>query len=313
MNNTIKTKIPVIMASGYLGAGKTTLLSFLLKSQVFAEKKIAVLVNEFGKLSIDRELLPHGDYFLSEINKGSIFCVCVKTDLLRDLDKIARTIKPDLLIIEATGVAEPRDISSLMDSDFLKESYGDSIIITVVDVLNFPKLSGILPAISNQVSSADVLLLNKIDMVDQDALRTVECEIRKLNPTAEIHHTVKSEFALDFEEILLAKRENAKCADSINSVLCTAPPQDIYNCELRTNKVMKRTVFYDFLDAYRSRILRGKGIVDFGTDKKYVEVVNGTLCSRPATSMHIECEFNTAMSFVLHGISSEDFLAALPE
>ena len=143
-----ENRIQVIMASGYLGAGKTTLLSYLLTSDLFAGKKIAVLVNEFGQLPIDGALLPKGDYFLAEINKGSIFCVCVKTDLLRDLDFIAREINPDILLIEATGVAEPRDISLLMDSPFLQQKYGESLIITMVDAVNFTKLSPILPAIS---------------------------------------------------------------------------------------------------------------------------------------------------------------------
>ena len=298
------------MASGYLGSGKTTLLSFLLKSQFFAGKKIAVLVNEFGQLPIDGALLPQGDYFLSEINKGSIFCVCVKTDLLRDLDRIAREIKPDILLIEATGVAEPRDISLLMDTDFLKESYGESVIITLVDAVNFPKLATILPVLSTQVGTADVLLLNKADCVTTEELDAVECAIRKLNPTAEIHHTVKTEFSFDPEKIFLSRKESAKFADS-SLTLCQAPPPDVHNCEFRSNAIMNRVEFYDFLNEYRNRILRGKGIVDFGTDKKYVEIVNGTLSSRPADAIHLECEFRTAMSFVLHGISPEEFLAAI--
>lgn len=307
----MNSKIPVIMASGYLGAGKTTLLSNLLNSEDLSGKKIAVLVNEFGQLPIDGALLPKGDYFLSEINKGSIFCVCVKTDLLRDLDRIARDIQPDLLLIEATGVAEPKDISLLMDTDFLQEKYGESLIITLVDAVNFPKLSTILPAISAQIASADILLLNKIDCVDQAILKQIEIEIRNLNPTATIHQTINSAFPFDLEASLALKaRHSSNSENSSNkkSELCQSPPADVHNCELRSNKIMNRVEFYDFLNKHRNRILRGKGIVDFGTDKKYVEVVNGTLFTRPAQAIKFESDYNTAMSFVLHGITAEEFL-----
>lgn len=310
-----KGKIPVIMASGYLGAGKTTLLSFLLNSEVFLGKKIAVLVNEFGQLPIDGALLPQGDYFLTEINKGSIFCVCVKTDLLRDLDKIAGEIQPDLLLIEATGVAEPKDISLLMDTPFLQESYGESVIITLVDAINFPKLSSILPALSTQVATADILLLNKVDCVDKACLEKTEREIRKLNPTAKIHHTIKANFPFDPKASFDSKlRQDSKTKLNLaepGAELCQAPPPDVHNCEFRTNEILNRVEFYDFLNEHRNRILRGKGIVDFKTDKKYVEIVNGTLFTRPASAIHMECEYKSAMSFVLHGITPEEFLTGV--
>ncbi|MCK5845314.1 MAG: hypothetical protein KAG97_11445, partial [Victivallales bacterium] len=101
-------KIPIVLVSGYLGAGKTTLLSRLLEGGGPLEgKSVAVLVNEFGALPVDGALLPDGDYLLTEINKGSVFCVCLKTDLIRNFEDIARNFKPDLLLMEATGIAEP--------------------------------------------------------------------------------------------------------------------------------------------------------------------------------------------------------------
>ena len=305
-----KHKIPVVMASGYLGSGKTTLISYLLNSQIFKGKKIAVLINEFGQLPIDGALLPQGDYFLAEINKGSIFCVCVKTDLLRDMEKIARDIQPDVLLIEATGVAEPRDISLLLDSPFLQESYGTSLIITIVDALNFAKLATILPALSAQVISADVVLLNKIDCVDDEELQKLESTVKRLNPVAVIFHTQNAVFP--FEELSL---ETSKEISSVNAVknsdtLCQAPPVDIYNCEFRTGQIQSKIAFYDYLDKYRNMILRGKGIVDFGTDKKYIEIVNGVVSSRPGSVLNFVCDSPSAISFVLR-IPPEEFMEGL--
>ncbi len=298
------------MVSGYLGSGKTTLISYLLNSQVFKGKKIAVLINEFGQLPIDGALLPQGDYFLAEINKGSIFCVCVKTDLLRDMEKIARDIQPDVLLIEATGVAEPRDISLLLDSPFLQESYGTSLIITIVDALNFAKLATILPALSAQVASADVLLLNKIDCVSEKDLDELKSTVKKINPVAVIYHTQNAVFP--FEELSLDTAKEISPANAVegSATLCQAPPVDIYNCELRTGQIRSKVAFYEYLDKYRNMILRGKGVVDFGTDQKYVEVVNGVVSSRPGRALNFVCDSPSAISFILR-IPPEEFLKGL--
>jgi len=298
------------MLSGYLGAGKTTLLSYLLTHKELEGKRIAVLINEFGQLPIDGALLPAGDYSLAEINKGSIFCICVKTDLLKNLEEIAREFNPDILLIEATGVAEPRDISALLSTDFLKDTYSESRVITVVDALNFPKLATILPALSAQVAAADIILLNKTDIVDSEGIKSRECEIRKLNPSAIIHKTVKTMFEFSLSELFGNSPEKS---GEEGLSLCSTSPADIDNCELRSNKTFNRMKFYNSLEQLRHNILRGKGVVDFGKDRKYVEVVNGTIFSRPAETVNFDCEFRTAMSFVLHNVSPENFLKTISE
>jgi len=303
-------KIPIVMLSGYLGSGKTTLLSYLLKHKELQGKRVAVLINEFGQLPIDGALLPEGDYSLSEINKGSIFCICVKTDLLKNLESIAKDFNPDILIIEATGVAEPRDISALLSTDFLKDTYSESRVITVVDAVNFDKLATILPALSAQVTAADIILINKTDIVDAEAVGRTECELRKLNSSAVSYRTVKTEFPFSLSELFKASQD--KSADMGGS-LCSGSPADIDNCELRSRKSFSRMKFYNSLEKFRHNILRGKGVVDFGKDRKYVEVVNGTIFSRPAESVRFESEFRTAMSFVLHGVTPEEFLASITE
>ena len=305
MNNMQTNGIPIIMFSGYLGAGKTTLLSYILKHKELEGKRVAVLINEFGQLPIDGALLPEGDYHLSEINKGSIFCVCVKTDLLKNLEEIARGFKPDILLVEATGAAEPRDISALISTEFLKHSYSESRVITVVDALNFSKLATILPALSAQVAAADTILINKTDIADPETVAQAECEVRRINSLATLHRTVNSEFPFSLSELF--RNSSANFADDRLS-LCSEAPADIENCELRSNRPFDRRAFYESLDKVRHNILRGKGIVDFGDDVKYVEVVNGTVFSRPATDLKLQCESRTALSFVLRGISQKEFL-----
>jgi len=303
------SKIETVLISGYLGSGKTTLISYLLQHSSLAGKKIAVLINEFGSLAIDGALLPEGDYFLTEINKGSIFCICVKTDLLRDLDMIARNIKPDLLLIEATGVAEPADISSLMTTDFLKDTYAESYTLTVIDALNFPKLSTILPVMKIQAQVADVLLLNKSELLANKELDALEKELNKLNPSAEIFRTSYSRFNPD-DNFFFQNTGNMKKQNNAFS-LCTTPPANTYSCEFRSNKPIERKIFYEVLNRYRNNILRAKGIILFGAEKIFIEVVNGVISTKSADRIKVDNKNSSAMSFVLRNLSGEEFYEQL--
>ncbi|MCK5845505.1 MAG: hypothetical protein KAG97_12400, partial [Victivallales bacterium] len=211
--------------------------------------------------------------------------------------------------MEATGIAEPKDISALKETEFLERRYGESVCVTVVDAVNFLKLSAILPALTAQVAAADLLLLNKTDLADEETVDEVERRLRSLNSHAKITKTANCAFDFDLDSLLASKKATAIFADSPNGALATAPPSDVEKCELRLDYSPKRIAFYDFLDKYRNSILRGKGVVDFGgSAKTFVEVVNGSVTSRPAGNTDFgERGFKVAMSFVLHGTTSIEF------
>jgi G3E family GTPase len=300
-----------VLACGWLGAGKTTLLARLLSSGALHGRRIAVLVNEFGKLPIDGALLPKGDHFLAEINRGSIFCICVKTDLIRDLERIGREIAPELLLVEATGLAEVGDVTALLQSDYLRHRYRRARTIAVVDALNFPKLSGGLPALPAQVKAADLLLLNKIDLVDEAGLAAVEQQLRRLNPGAEIRRTDHAATDLSWEDLLAPPERRRPGAKGAEPHLCTTPPTETVSCEFRSATAVDRRRFYEALDRHRHNILRGKGIVDFGDAKMFVEVVNGMITSRPAGDLRFAAGHACAMDFVLRGTSPDELVEAL--
>jgi G3E family GTPase len=301
--------IPLVLLCGWLGAGKTTLLARLLASAALRGRRLAVLVNEFGKLPIDGALLPSGDYHLAEINRGSIFCICVKTDLIRDLERIGREIAPDLLLVEATGLAEVGDIAALLQSDFLRQRYRRALTVAVVDALNFPKLSRALPAIPAQVRAADLLLLNKTDLVDAASLDAVERDLRILNPSAPIRRTDHADADLPWEA-LLATPERPPTQGTAPH-LCSGPPTETVACAFRHPAAVDRCRFYEALDRHRHRILRGKGIVDFGDARMFVEVVNGMVASRPADGLRFAPDQACAMDFVLRGNEGHGLLADL--
>ncbi len=293
-------RIPIALIAGFLGAGKTTFLSHILSGGALNGKKCAVLVNEFGKLPIDGALLPKGDYFLSELNQGSIFCVCTKADLLKRLENIVADIAPDILLIEATGIAEPSDISAILATDALKHSYHPGAVVTMVDAVNFAKLAGALPALSAQVALADILLVNKTDLAPPETIEPLEQSLRAINPSVPIHRVVHAQYPFTFDMLANPKAHVEQYSSSTtNPALKNGPPEQMANCEIRATQPLDRKKFYDFLNSHRHHILRGKGIADFGSDKRFVEIVNGTVSSKPASAVGFHTDKGTALSLVL--------------
>lgn len=291
-------KINAILLVGFLGSGKTTLLSNLITRNAFAGRRIAVLVNDFGALPVDGALLPKGEHYVSEINTGSIFCVCVKTSLLKSLEYIAKKINPDILLIEATGAAEPTEFSALLQTPFLVDSYAQALTLCVVDALNFPKLVNILPALTSQLELADIVVLNKIDLVGENELEAVENMIRGVNSRAVVVKTLNA--SLDIKELELLKTPTASAAQSAGGGdLRPCAPEATTKYEFRAKRTLDKIEFYDFLDKYRNIILRGKGVVEFKSGKIYVEVVNGVVSTRSAEGIVIPQAKRGAMSFIL--------------
>ena len=229
---------------------------------------------------------------------------------------IAEKIRPDILLVEATGLAEPRDFQGILDAanaaaaENARKHDTAHPTICVVDAVNFPKLSTILPALNAQVKTANLILLNKTDLASSDETENVERRLRELNPSAEILRAVNAEFDFNPEKIRKLAENDATAAASAE--LCELPPQDVARAEFRSDTPPDRAKFYAALEKWRQNILRGKGIVDFGDGPTYVEVVNGVVSSRPwRGGTHPEPGKNAAVSFVLKNTDPEQFLADL--
>ena len=189
-------KIPVTLITGFLGAGKTTLLNQLLTQQ---DKRLAVIVNEFGEIGIDDKLLLRTDEEVIEMNNGSICCM-VKNDTVKVLTRLVENKDKafDRVVIETTGLANPVPIArAFLDKLALKDAYELDAIVTVVDASNIIKQLVATPEAKVQIAAADIILLNKIDLVEPLALTSVEHRLRQINPLAVIHRTTKSELTLD--------------------------------------------------------------------------------------------------------------------
>src|ERR1044071_5516489 len=192
-------KIPVTVLTGYLGAGKTTLLNRILSEP--HGKKFAVIVNEFGEIGIDNELVVNADEEVFEMNNGCICCT-VRGDLIRIIEGLMRRKgKFDAIIVETTGLADPAPVAQTF---FVDENVGRKTrldaVVTVADAKWLKDRLKDAPEAKNQIAFADVILINKTDLVTPEELGDVEGRIRAINPYARLHRTQRAR--VDIAEVL---------------------------------------------------------------------------------------------------------------
>lgn len=196
MSEAAAAKIPVTVLTGYLGAGKTTLLNRILTEP--HGKKFAVIVNEFGEIGIDNDLIVGADEEVFEMNNGCICCT-VRGDLIRIIEGLMkRKGRFDAIIVETTGLADPAPVAQTF---FVDQEVGEKTrldaVVTVADAKWLKDRLKDAPEAKNQIAFADVILLNKTDLVSPAELREVEARIRAINPYATLHKTQKCNVPLD--------------------------------------------------------------------------------------------------------------------
>lgn len=194
-----QTQIPVTVLTGYLGAGKTTLLNRILSEN--HGKRYAVIVNEFGEIGIDNDLIVESDEEIYEMNNGCVCCT-VRGDLIRVVEGLMR--RPgrfDAIVVETTGLADPVPVAQtfFMDDDVRSKTKLDAVV-ALVDAKHLPLRLKDSKEAEDQIAFADVIVLNKTDLVTPEELRAVEATIRAINPAAKIHRTERS--GVDLSEVL---------------------------------------------------------------------------------------------------------------
>ena len=298
-------KIPVTVLTGYLGAGKTTLLNRILSEN--HGKKYAVIVNEFGEIGIDNDLIIGADEEVFEMNNGCVCCT-VRGDLVRIMDGLMkRKGKFDAIIVETTGLADPAPVAQtfFVDEDVQKNARLDAVV-TVADAKWLSDRLKDAPEAKNQIAFADVIVLNKTDLVSKPELAEVEARIRGINPYAKLHRTERCQVGLtdvlergafDLDRILEIEPDFLEAGDDHDHDhhhhdhghhhdhdhhhhdhghgLKHYHDEDMQSLSLRSEKPLDPTKFMPWLQnlvaTEGQKILRSKGILAFtGDDDRYV-------------------------------------------
>jgi G3E family GTPase len=192
-------RVPVTVLTGYLGAGKTTLLNRILTES--HGRKYAVIINEFGELGVDNDLVVDADEEVFEMNNGCVCCT-VRGDLIRIVGGLMkRSTKFDGIIVETTGLANPAPVAQtfFVDEGLRAKARLDAIV-TVVDAKHVLQRLDDSHEAADQIAFADVIVLNKTDLVSAAELAEVEARLRRINMSAVIHHTERA--ALPIGQVL---------------------------------------------------------------------------------------------------------------
>ncbi len=187
----------VFLVTGFLGSGKTTLVNRLIKACP-ADLRLMILINEFGELGIDGRLLEGDDLEVLEISKGSIFCACVKTDFIKGLVRIANQIRPHLLVVEATGTANPADMKRNLKLPLFGGRFRFREQFCLIDAQNFGDTFDTFTSVEKQIQSATVFVINKADLVS-------EKEIERICQTVSRYHSAPLFFRTTYADIPLRR------------------------------------------------------------------------------------------------------------
>lgn len=171
----------VLLITGFLGSGKTTFLNRILSSFP-KELKLAILMNEFGEIGIDGTLVEGDDIDMLEISRGSIFCVCVKSDFIKGLYALSVKIKPDLLIIESTGVANPSDLRGDLQLPVFQGRFTFAEQVCLIDAVHFLDAFEVFASVEKQLSSSTVFIINKTDLVSIDTVDRIKVLVQQHHP-----------------------------------------------------------------------------------------------------------------------------------
>lgn len=264
------TKLYLI--TGFLGAGKTTFLKNFIR--LFSDRRLHIIVNEFGKEGIDGQLLKEMNTALDEINNGSIFCSC-RLDKFEEVLQHALAAKPDIIIIEASGLSNPTNIRKILaqPDKFPDVDYMGSICL--IDARQFPKVYDTATVVKKQIAVSDVILLNKTDLADETAIASTCGKLLAHRPDIPIFHTTYGNIQPEWMEqmkkpsLLEEKPEMQRKDITLRSYLITV--KDNFTCY----------DFQKFVEMFLDDTYRVKGFVELESKVYLVDCVGNMFKAIP--------------------------------
>ena len=260
---SMENKTQLYVLTGFLGSGKTTILLKLLDTLSASGKRIGIIQNEFGKLNIDGEILRNDDISMVEINRGSIFCSCLRLTFVQALVEMAAQ-KFDYLFIESSGLGDPSNMEEILKASAVMcgDAYDFKGAICLVDSVNFFDQLDDLETVYRQLKHCHLAVLTKVDLVDQKRLEDLENKIRTINPICEITTSANADLDLSFLDKDLLQYQWAESEDTTNTVE-TKPKTLFMDFEGEVDEEdLKRFIKRIWDDLYRAKgffCIKGKG------------------------------------------------------
>jgi G3E family GTPase len=186
----------VYLITGFLGSGKTTLLNRII-DRFPKDQKLTLLVNEFGEIGVDGTLVEGEDIDMMEISKGSIFCVCVKTDFIKGLYELNSKVKPDILLIESTGVANPSDLKRDLTLPIFNDRFHLKEQFCVIDAVHFLGAYEVYASLEKQIASSTVFIINKTDLASSETIENTKKVVRQFHPEPSFFETTYADIPLE--------------------------------------------------------------------------------------------------------------------
>lgn len=256
--------IPLALVTGFLGSGKTTFLQRLVER--YRERRMVYLINEFSPINVDGKLLDLPADKVVGVAGGSIFCRCLVTEFIGCLQRIAEGEPgaPDGVIIEASGIANPKVIQQMLAETRLDQLYQLRTIVTVVDPGSFHDLLEALPNIAAQIQSADVALINKVDQYPQTQVAATEAALDRIRPGIK---SVRTRFADADIDVFALSVQRTLAGDY---ALCSDP--NYVTTSVRLRESISLTSLIKAIDELGPAVFRVKGFVPTADGVKYLDV-----------------------------------------
>lgn len=277
-------KSKLYLLTGFLGSGKTTFLTSVLND--LQGNKVAVIMNEFGKVGIDGTIIKSDDMELVEINRGSIFCSCLQLSFVSALVEMADR-EMDYVFVESSGLADPSNIGEFLDAVTVAKGdvYDYSGAICLVDGLNFLDQVKDIETVERQLKYAHLVLISKVDLIDEEKLERVKSRVREINEKVIIVESVNGEIDFDFLEKDLVADGWLGSEETTNT-----PENKPKTLTLTYDKNLSKDKLTQFLDMIKKDSYRIKGFFKLDDGWNQVDVVGNRIDYKPTDKQSEESE-----------------------
>ena len=276
-------KIPIWLVTGFLGSGKTTLLRRIVKAT--QGRRLVFLVNEFSAVDVDAGLIEQDGGKALAIPGGSIFCRCLVTEFVETLERVAgwaQSSPIEGVVIEASGMADPGAMGRLLSETRLDDRFAVAQVVSLVDPGTFGKLCYTLPNIMHQVESADLVLLNKADLHDEEMLANTETQVKDLNPRVACLRCARAEVPL---ELILASPQSPGHGELMGEFAKCRDPNYCRDV-IRIDHQVTEDAIRVFVQAAGDDLYRAKGYLATPAGMQYVDYSATVLRLSPVTEVH---------------------------